>query len=154
MIWFFISCLPELAPTDMPPDFTFVDPEIRFIEWACDMDESTWSFYVETNGWTGNGHVWMSQNAEVTEKHILYSIGAERDGSADYLELNLSIVADWHDAKPSTSTRWRCSEQDELSFLVRVLHPEYATQSACRYWGNYIWESVPSGPECDTPLAE
>ena len=154
MILLFFSCLTSLPSTDLPPNFEFSDPEIRIIEWECNLDESTWTFSVETNGWTGNGHVWISKDGEINEKHILYSTGAERDGSADYLNLSLNIVPTWQDAKPNTTTQFRCSDIEELSFLVRVLHPEYTEQSDCRYWGAYVWNEVSSGPECNTALEE
>ena len=154
MIILFFSCLNSLPPTELPPNFEFSDPEIQFIEWECNVDESSWSFSVETNGWTGNGHVWISKNGERNEKHIIYSTGAERDGSADYLSVSLDIVSNWQDAKPNASTQFRCNDIDELSFLVRVLHPEYTEQSDCRYWGTYVWDEISSGPECDTPLEE
>ena len=154
MIFFLVGCLTSLDPTETPPNFELSDPEIHMIEWECNIDESTWSFYVETKGWTGNGHVWLSKHGETNEKHVLYSTGAERDGSADYLSLSLNIVATWQDAKPNSSTQFRCSDIAELSFLVRVLHPEYTEQSDCRYWGPYVWEEVSSGPQCDTELEE
>ena len=109
MLVFLFSCWASLEPTTLPPNFDYTVPEIQSIEWGCLYDESKWTFRITTAGWTGNGNVWMA-NDDTIEKHRIYSTGAARDGSEDILELELEISADWRDAQPGKSTRWRCRD--------------------------------------------
>ena len=153
MLWIFVGCLVPLEPTDLPPNFDYVVPQIEFIDWGCFPEESVWVFTIGTSGWTGNGNMWISSN-DFIEKHRIYSIEAARDGSEDLLELELDIAADWQDAQAGKSTRWRCRDQDTLSFMAIVYHPEDFTQNDCRYWGNGNWTDMEGSPDCDQPLEE
>jgi hypothetical protein len=147
------GCWAQLEPTALPPDFEYIDPVIETIEWNCNADESEWSFVISTIGWTGNGNIWISRD-DLTEKHRIYSTEAARDGSQDLLELELAISADWQDAQSGKSTRWRCQDQDTLSFMAIVYHPEDFSESDCRFWGQDIWADIEGAPDCDQPLEE
>ena len=147
------SCLAPLEPTALPPNFDYIVPQIEWIDWNCSQDDSIWTFAILTDGWTGNGNIWIS-SGDFTEKHRIYSTEATRDGSEDLLELELEISADWQNAQAGKSTRWRCRDQDSLSFMAIVYHPEDFSQSDCRYWGNNEWTDLEGAPDCDQPLEE
>ena len=143
---------PTLQPTKLPPNFEFTDPSITSIQWECQKEQGIWSFSIETEGWTSNGQIWLTQGGESTEKHKIFSAEAAADGSHDRLELELEIAADWREAAPGESTRWQCYEESSLSFLGLVFHPKTLENIDCRYWGAENWSEIMSSPSCAHPL--
>ena len=92
----------------------------------------------------------MRDTQEFQEEHPLISIGAQEDGSGDYLEIELSIVGDWRDVQRGKSTRWSCSMQEELSMLVEIYHPKYHTATDCLYLGE-PWPEEGAPTVCEQP---
>ena len=141
----------SLPPTDAPPLFEFSNPEITSLSMECNASDEQWVFTMEANAWTGNGQIWISKAGEINEKHRIYSKQALADGRYDLLELKLDILADWRDVQEGTSTQWHCYEQDEMTFLAVVLHPESLQATDCRYWGAQEWEDIMDSPPCEQP---
>jgi len=57
------------------------------------------------------------------------------DGTWDCLSLSLDQVADWRDASSGSSSRWRCADIAELTFVLAVTDPHGDTWTDCRTWG-------------------
>lgn len=156
MLLLLLGC--TAAPTSAEDAGPFYDaaPAITALQWSCDVEASEWSFEITTEHWTGGGRVYMARDAATLEEHRVRSVGAAADGSTDSLALELDIVADWRDASSGASTRWRCDEQDALSFLVTVLTPDGSSQADCRVWGAdlLLWEAVAQVDGCETILEE
>ena len=126
------------------------DPVITQTEWDCDTD--TWSIIVQTDGWTGNGLVWIG-DVNRYERHPIYSIEASSDGSSDRLRINLTSTADWRDAQSGTLTGFYCDEKERLSLFILIKHPQTLETSDCAQLdgdqsnAQDIWDSV-SLPTC------
>jgi hypothetical protein len=131
------GCTPAPPPGGNGDDGPFHDgtPSIISVSWSCNGDDATWTFEVETEGWTGGGTLWMAREANTAEKHHIYSVSAASDGSADSLELELDVAEDWRDASPGSSTRWRCLDLDDISYLLTVSTPTGSETADCRTWG-------------------
>ena len=146
MIALIIACLPTLEGTYTPPSFS--DPKITDFAIECVPEEDLWTFTLSTDAWTGNALLWLRDEQGAQEEHPLVSQGAPRDGSSDTLEIELTIVGDWRDAKRGKSTRWLCEEQAELSMIVEVYHPKTHSPTDCLTTGpQWPEESLPA--ECD-----
>jgi len=126
-------------------------PEITSFEWNCDSESDLWTFDLKSDHWTSNGHIWIN-DGEFVEKHYIQSVGAEADGSADHLILELDIVSDWRDADPGKRTRFRCSHQESLSFLATVMHPETSSITDCIASNSFDWTRFEDAPQCDQAL--
>lgn len=127
MIGIFLSCVATLDGSYTPP--TFSDPSITDFSILC--EENQWVFTLSTDSWTGNALLWLGDEHEEQEEHPLISQGAPRDGSSDLLETELLIVGDWRDAQRGKSTRWPCSQQENLSMIVEVYHPKTYSPTDC-----------------------
>lgn len=130
-------------------------PAITAVTWACDVDAATWTFGATTARWTGGGRVWMTRGGDPAEAHGLSSTVAAADGSADTLALTLSVVADWRYASSGSSTRFRCDQEPDLSFMVTIYAPSTGDVADCRTWGAEpgVWASVDGAYPCETELA-
>jgi len=155
MILFLLACTSsgDLSPSD-PGPFYDADPVIDSIEFSCDEEESSWTFVVRTTHWSGGGWIWMGKTVEDAEGHRITSQKAAADGSRDKLKLTLDIEADWRDATRSKSTRWLCSDMDELSFMNTVYDPTGSGVRDCRAWGENpeLWLEVETAYDCETVM--
>ena len=149
MILLFLACMPDDLPegNHIPPEFP--NPSITDFVVECNMEEDTWLYVLESDAWTGNGLLWLRDEEGFEEEHPLISSGAARDGSFDRLEIELLIVGDWRDVQRGKSTRWPCSDQEDLSMLVEIYHPKAHTASDCIYVGEPWPEDAPT--YCDQP---
>ncbi len=131
-------------------------PSITELQWGCEVEASQWRFAITTAHWTGGGRIYMAREPTVIEEHRVRSVGAEPDGSADTLELELDIVADWRDAVGGSSTRWRCDDTDTLTFLAAVYTPDGESRADCRVWGAdvLLWDSTEAVEGCQTVLED
>lgn len=136
------------------PELDRPAPEIEEVSVSCSVEDAAWSIAVDTVGWTGGGRLWMALAAASAERHVLPSVSAASDGSTDRLRLDLGVVADWRSAEPGSTTRWRCAQEAELSFLLTVLSSDGAETADCRFWGADLdlWSEVSGAPACDRPL--
>ena len=150
MIWLIIACTLETQTIEMEQN-RLKSPAILSWEWACDSELDQWTISITTDGWTSNGHVWISDTLE-TEKHYIQSIGAPADGSSDHLEITLDVAADWRDAQAGTSTRFRCSQEEDLHFLSTVLHPETGGITDCVKSGSLDWSAIEGAPLCEDTI--
>lgn len=85
----------------------------------CDPERPRWSFDVWTTAWTGNGQVLLSADGLYIERHAIYSVSAEADGSTDHLSLDLAMVSDWRDVQEGSTTVFNCDEP-ALEGVLRV----------------------------------
>ena len=123
MLLLFFACFPLTADGDWSPE-EFVAPSIETFAWECIEEEALWRFEVWSEGWTGNGTLWLMDSAQHLEEHPIYSIGAASDRSQDHLLLELPSVGDWRDAQKGKSTRFWCEESEELNILLKIYHPK------------------------------
>ena len=109
MILLLWSCVRGNAPGQPAVDpLAGGPPRITDVDWACDVDEAQWTLAIQADAWTGGGRLWIARDAETVESHAVRSVSAPADGSADTLELELAVAADWRDAVSGSSTRFRC----------------------------------------------
>ena len=125
-------------------------PSLLALDYACDPVDDQWSFQFQTTGWTGGGRVFMARSAESIEQHKVFSAEAAADGSWDCLIETLSISEDWTLAQTGTSTRWLCSDQDDLSFMVQIDTANGSSIADCAVWGANpdLWETVDGLTPC------
>lgn len=156
MILLALACAGSSGPDAGEGPFFDGAPLITDLTWGCLVEDSEWSFAITTEHWTGGGRLYMTADLTVTEEHRIRSVGAQADGSADSLELELDIVADWRDASAGSSTRWRCDDLDRLTFLAVVYTPDGDSRSDCRTWGAdpMLWESTDDVEGCQTVLED
>jgi hypothetical protein len=149
MWWWFLSCSEGLQDSAQQ-SFTLHSPKITEVEWVCEDD--LWTILVTTEGWTGNGTLWLG-TTERYERHPLYSIQAAPDGSADLLRIRLEATPDWRDAQAGQRTGFQCVEQTRISGMLMVLDPSSLDPADCYTWVgeetsfDEIWAEVPL-PEC------
>lgn len=129
-------------------------PSVTQLDWACDAQDARWSFTADTDAWTGGGSLWIAKNSDRVEKHRVPSTTAAVDGSSDHLALTLSVVADWRYQVSGSSTAWRCSDQDALSFQLAIYDADGGARADCRSWGAdpELWSRLDDVPDCDTLL--
>ncbi|RME24545.1 MAG: hypothetical protein D6798_10965 [Deltaproteobacteria bacterium] len=142
------------AATDQPPAVEDAPPEIVGVDWGCDVDAATWSFEIETDGWTGNGYLWMASGSATWERHPVYSVEAARDGSADRLAVELDIEPDPREVVLGSSTRFLCSDRNAMAFVVEVYSADGEAVADCRWWGVADLVGADDGglPDCGTRL--
>ena len=116
------------APANTPPAITAFDA-------ACDEADATWSFNLETDGWTGNGRVTLSTDGDYVEKHVIYSVESAADGAWDRLSLDLTVVPDWRDVTLGASTAFNCSAP-ALTGLVQVWTRDGSATGDCITFGD------------------
>ena len=150
MIWVLWACTQETVSISTEKR-ELKSPEINGFDKECDPETDLWTFDIYANGWTSNGHVWMS-DGNSTEKHYIQSIGAAADGSDDHLSLELEVVADWRDAESGKRTQFRCQHETDLSFLATVMHPETGSITDCVKSGSLDWTLIEGAPDCDHTL--
>jgi hypothetical protein len=143
MMLFLFSCIATLEGSYSPPSFS--NPSITDFMFECVEEEELWNFEVQTDAWTGNGLLWIKDQRGQEEEHPLISQGAPRDGSSDTLAIELLIVGDWRDVQRGKSTRWSCSDEEELSMIVEIYHPKERTPTDCITVG-------PEWPEESAPI--
>lgn len=135
------------ALPDAPPSITAVSVE-------CDVGDAEWQLIVETDAWTGNGQLLLSDDGVYLEKHPVYSRASAADGSADELTVALAVVPDWRDVVLGATTYFNCSTP-ELTGIVRVFTQDGTAAADCRAFGAAPerWASWDLGVSCDTVLA-
>lgn len=141
--------------TDSAPAFQDVPVEITAVDWACDADDDTWTFVVETTGWTSGGLVAMSDASRV-EAHPMLSVEAAPDGTWDRLELELDIAADPRDAEDGKISGWLCDAPtlDALAFRLSV-NTRGGETADCRVWGQDVdWSALAGYSHCAERLAD
>ena len=148
--WTSPGCVP--VNTINPENSVFFDddPTIVALDYSCDSDDGQWAFQFQTSGWTGGGRVFMARSADSIEQHKLFSAEAAANGDWDCLIETLSISEDWTLAQTGTSTRWLCSDLDELSFMVQVDTANGSSIADCAVWGANpgLWENVDELTPC------
>ena len=128
------ACVHVTNPENEGPFFD--DPAtIAEIAFGCDEKAATWTLVVDTEHWTAGGRLYMGMDATDVESHRVYSSSAAADGSADHLELELGIVADFRDVSLGSTSAWLCSDQPALSYLVSVQLADGSDRADCRTWG-------------------
>ena len=149
------ACLDSasLEPGD-PHPYHEDPPSISDVAWSCDPEEGSWAFTVNTDNWSGGGWVWFGVSPSNVEGHRLRSVDAAADGSSDKLTLELDIKEDWRDASRNSSTRWLCSDEPRLSFMVTVYDPSGSGVEDCRTWGHRptLWNDIDAAYDCDVVL--
>ena len=155
MIWLILACTssPVLDGAADGP-FHGAAPRITDVDVACDPDEAEWTFEVRTENWTGGGWIWMAKAEENAEGHKNRSRRAAADESSDFLQLKLTIEADWRDAQRNTSTRWLCSDWPELTFMATAYDPTGSGVRDCRTWGEdpTLWTRIEGAHNCETEI--
>jgi hypothetical protein len=144
------------AGTEQDGPFYDGSPTIEEATWDCDVEAAEWSFEVRTIGWTGGGKLWMAKDLENLESHSIKSKEAAADGSWDHLSLSLDVESDPRDAASGSSTRYRCSEEAELTFLLWVDVPRGDEEADCLTWGlnPTLWEASETISSCDQILSQ
>jgi hypothetical protein len=129
-------------------------PTIVTASAECDTEKATWTFAVTTDAWTGNGQVVLSTDGDYVEKHTMYSSSAAADGSADSLELSLSVVPDWRDVTLGASTVFNCGEAG-LTGILRVWTRDGDDEADCRAFGDAPerWDTWDAGVRCENVLS-
>ena len=112
-----------------------------------------WRFEAETDAWTGNGQVLLSTDGDYVERHPLYSTSAAPDGSKDTLALALTVVPDWRDVTPGSTTFFNCLEP-ALTGILRVFTADGSAQADCRAFGTEPerWGAWSTGVRCEQLL--
>lgn len=153
-----LGCTPTPTPAtgEDSGSISAIAPSITALTWSCDGAAAEWSFQVDTAGWTGGGALWMAKDADRVERHGLASVSAAADGSTDRLSLSLGVVADWRYASEGSSTAFRCSEQDIVTFDLVVYTRDGSERSDCRAWGAdpELWARLDDVPDCETLLVD
>lgn len=103
-------------------------PNITDVEWGCVDD--LWTVSVTTEGWTGNGYLWLG-TTERYERHPLYSIQSASDGSADLLRIKLESTSDWRDAQAGQLTGFHCIDVQKISGQIMILDPQSLDAADC-----------------------
>jgi len=128
-------------------------PQFTDVSVSCDADAAKWHFTADTDAWTGNGQVILSADGNYVEAHGLRSKAADAQGAWDQLSLDLSIMADWRNASPGSSTAFNCLTPG-LSGILRVFEVDGSTEADCRAFGETSWSRWNTGYSCDIPLEE
>ena len=152
------GCVPQggTSPAADSSDFYDQAPAITELTWTCDAAAASWSFQVNTTGWTGGGALWIAERGDRVERHGMSSVSAAADGSTDHLSLTLGSVADWRYAVEGSSTAWRCADQPALSFEIAVYTRDGSARADCRTWGAdpSLWDRLDEVPDCATVLED
>ena len=140
--------------------YEYSDPTISSVSVSC--EDRVWTVETETDGWTGNGLLWLATD-ERYERHSIYSISADPEGTSDRLRTQLSVVADWRDQQSSTSTGFDCGDLTTLGIFIAIRHPESFAVSDCAEYSTEeafmdvptlpLWEPVPL-PTCPDTVEE
>ena len=133
---------------------SYNSPSIESFSVEC--DNAQWDITVNTDYWTGNGLLWISDGMRY-EKHTLYSVGADPTGLEDRLRLRLVVTSDWRDAEANRSSGFTCSENSELGFFSAIRHPQTLAVADCAEYVDTetfvdlptlaLWDTVPL-PTC------
>ena len=67
MIFFYLSCVPQLEGSHPPPNFP--DPSITAFHVTCDPEEEQWVYTLQTDAWTGNALLWLRDTDGHEEEH-------------------------------------------------------------------------------------
>lgn len=129
-----VACAPSPVAADLPPDVAPRDAAITEVDVRCDPEAARWTFETRTDGWTGGGRVWLSRDGDYVERHPLASVSAARDGSDDFLRLNLEIAAEWSEASAGSRTAFAC-RADDLAGILHVLSRDGARVTDCVAFG-------------------
>ena len=140
--------------------FEYSTPTISSLTVSC--EDQVWTIETETDGWTGNGLLWLA-NGDRYERHSMYSINANHDGSYDRLRSQLTVVSDWRDQQSSRSTGFECGDLTALGIFIAIRHPESFAVSDCAEYASEetfidfptlsLWEPVPL-PTCPNTTEE
>lgn len=109
-------------------------PTLSEVEVVCDASGPAWLLDLHTNAWTGGGKLWLSTDGAYVEAHPILSKEAAIDGSADHLELKLTIVSDFRDVAAGSRTAFNCGTP-ELAGLLIVYGTDAETVGDCRAFG-------------------
>lgn len=128
-------------------------PTLTDVSVDCDDSRAEWAFAATTDAWTGNGQVVLSRDGAYVERHTMYSVEAEADGSADRLALELDVVPDWHDASAGSSTYFNCGTAD-LAGVLRVWTRDGGAVADCVAFGEAPerWAEWDESVACDEAL--
>jgi hypothetical protein len=155
MIFFWLACTSfPLKATESGPDYTG-EPTITAVRWSCDAEDNRWVFTVDTEQWSSGGRVWLGRSSVSNESHPLASIEAAGDGSADQLQIKLSVATDWRTANSGSSSQYTCEDKWNLSYIITVHDTEQGHTTDCRLWGAEpeMWGRVDVAPTCEKSLA-
>ncbi len=152
MLLLLLACQ-SASPSPVPDEKSPGPPSIVAASYACNSLTARWTFLVDTDAWTGNGQVVLSDDGNYIEVHPLRSLEAAADGSSDRLTLELGVVADWRDVSPGSSTAFNCNEPG-LAGLIRIFATDGQTPTDCRIFGEDRWASWNFNYSCTTPLEE
>jgi hypothetical protein len=150
MLLLVLACQ-STSPSTSPDEKDLGPPSIVAASYSCDSPSARWSFLVDTDAWTGNGQVVLSDDGDYIEVHPLRSLEAAADGSSDRLTLALGVVADWRDVSLGSTTAFNCSEPG-LAGLIRIFATDGQTPTDCRIFGEDRWASWNFNYSCTTPL--
>lgn len=141
-------------PDGAPDPLDAGPPSITGVDLRCDPSSDRFTLRVRTDAWAATSRLWLARSVEEVEFHRGVSVAAAADGSADCLQLGVAAAEDPEEARPDASTRFRCSDWEDLSFLVSVTDLDATTVTDCRVFGAdpTLWERVPQGPACTVPL--
>jgi hypothetical protein len=154
MILYLLACATgPLAPTEPDPLHDGA-PVITSVDWGCDVEDSRWRFVVKTEQWSGGGRVWLGRSSNSNESHPLPSVEAAADGSADKLQLSLSVANDWRNANSGSSSQFQCQDQWALNYIITVQNTDKDQTTDCRIWGENpeMWSRIDVAPACETFL--
>ena len=150
-MWLFlIGCAP-VNLTDAEAELFYEESAVlQASDYVCDPTNGEWTFQFQTAGWTGGGRLYVAKDSESVEQHKLFSIEAAADGSWDCLMETLQIAEDWTTAQSGSSSRWLCSDVEELSFMVEVYDATGASVADCAVWGAdlELWQEVDGVTPC------
>lgn len=146
MIWAWLACGP-LIRYDDPIELPDEPPVITAHTVECKRDADRWAVAVDTQWWTGGGELWMTAGGAWFEDHGLRSTKAAGDGSEDHLEARLTIVPDWRDASPGSSTAFTCA--DTVGWRLFVLAQDGARADCVEDDPSGVLATIPELPACD-----
>ena len=151
---FFVGCVPVNSSDPEVVPFHAETPQIEALSVECDSIDGEWIFRIQTTGWTGGGRLYMARDATTVEQHKIGSTEASASGQWDCLIEELDVSEDWTLAQSGSSTRWLCSDETSLSFLVQVDDARAEDVADCATWGAdpSLWSEVDGVEDCEEIL--
>jgi hypothetical protein len=150
VFYLLISCVPVNTTDPEAVLFHDEDPVLEAVDYECNSDDGSWTFRLQTTGWTGGGRLYIAEESDGVEQHKIVSAEAAANGSWDCLIEELDIAEDWTLAQSGSSTRWLCSDEPRLSFMVQVYDPRADAVADCAAWGanSDLWHTVEGLDAC------
>ncbi|MEZ4238606.1 MAG: hypothetical protein R3F59_21140 [Myxococcota bacterium] len=100
------------------PQVVLAPPTIASFRWDCDLDAGTWTLTAEATSWTGGGEAVITRDLTYVELHDVRATESAPDGSAETLQLVLSIVSDWRAQASGRSTVFTCGQDPTVAFTL------------------------------------